>query len=170
MAQYQRILMAVDQSELAESVVTTATEIAKAHQASLRILHCLSLPLPTQLDFGDRYRDAIKESMTIAQQQLNETMEQTRQWLTALEQQATTAGVETTWDWRGGDAGPQICHVAETWPADLILMGRRGRRGLKAALLGSVSNYVMHHAPCSVLVVQGTSNKDRESFDIGPYP
>ena len=155
MAQYQRILIAVDQSELAESVVNTAIDLAKANQAHLRILHCLALPLPTQLDFGDRYRDGIKESMAIAQQQLDETMEQRRQWLTALEHQATTAGVETTWDWRGGDAGPQICHVAETWPADLILMGSRGRRGLKAALLGSVSNYVVHHAPCSVLVVQG---------------
>ncbi len=155
MAQYQRILIAVDQSELAEPVVNTAIDMAKAHQASLRILHCLALPLPTQLDFGDRYRDGIKESMAIAQQQLDETMEQTRQWLTALEHQATTAGIETTWDWRGGDAGAQICHVAETWPADLIVLGRRGRRGLKAALLGSVSNYVMHHAPCSVLVVQG---------------
>jgi nucleotide-binding universal stress UspA family protein len=164
MAQYQRILMAVDQSELAESLVTTAIEIAKAHQASLRILHCLSLPLPTQLDFGDRYRDGIRESMAIAQQQLDGTLEQTRRWLTALERQATTAGIETTWDWRGSDAGPQICHIAETWPADLILMGRRGRRGLKAALLGSVSNYVLHHAPCSVLVVQGNRDKDRESL------
>ena len=155
MAQYQRILMAVDQSELAESVVNTAIEMAKVHQSSLRILHCLSLPLPTQLDFGDRYRDNIQESMAIAQKQLDSTLDQTRQWLTALEHQAITAGVETTWDWRSGNAGPQICHVAESWPADLILLGRRGRGGLKAALLGSVSNYVVHHAPCSVLVVQG---------------
>ncbi len=38
--------------------------------------------------------------------------------------------------------------------ADLIVLGRRGRTGLAEALLGSVSNYVLHHAPCSVLVVQ----------------
>ena len=155
MAQYQRILIAVDQADLTESVVTTAIEMAKTHQSSLRILHCLTLPLPTQLDFGDRYRDSIQESMAIAQQQLDASLEQTRRWLTGLEQQATAAGVETTWDWRHGNPGPQICQVAESGPADLILLGRRGRGGLKAALLGSVSNYVVHHAPCSVLVVQG---------------
>jgi nucleotide-binding universal stress UspA family protein len=116
MAQYQHILMAVDQSELAESVVTTAIEMAQAHQASLRILHCLTLPLPTELDFGDRYRDNIQETMAIAQQQLDSSLEQTRQWLTALEHQASEAGIKTTWDWRGGDAGPQICHIAETGP------------------------------------------------------
>lgn len=155
MAQYQRILIAVDRSDLTESVMTTAIEMAKTHQSSLRILHCLTLPLPTQLDFGDRYRDSIQESMAIAQQQLDDSLEHTRQWLVALEQQAADSGIETAWDWRHGNPGPQICHVAESWPADLILLGRRGRGGLRAALLGSVSNYVVHHAPCSVLVVQG---------------
>ncbi|HIK43734.1 MAG TPA: universal stress protein, partial [Leptolyngbyaceae cyanobacterium M65_K2018_010] len=37
--------------------------------------------------------------------------------------------------------------------ADLIVVGRRERGRIKAALLGSVSNYVVHHAPCSVLIV-----------------
>ncbi len=156
MTQYQKILIAVDQSELAQSAVNTAQDLAKAHQASLRILHCLSLPLPTQLDFGDRYRGNLKESLAVAQQQLDDNLEQTRQWLSALEAEAQAKGIDTTWEWRGGDAGPQICHVAKTWPADLIIMGRRGRGRLKAALLGSVSNYVLHHAPCSVLVIQGS--------------
>jgi len=79
MTQYQKILIAVDQSELAQSAVNTAQDLAKAHQASLRILHCLSLPLPTQLDFGDRYRGNLKESLAVAQQQLDDNLEQTRQ-------------------------------------------------------------------------------------------
>jgi nucleotide-binding universal stress UspA family protein len=44
--------------------------------------------------------------------------------------------------------------MARSWPADLIVIGRRGRTGLKEALMGSVSNYVVHHAPCTVMVVQ----------------
>jgi nucleotide-binding universal stress UspA family protein len=46
---------------------------------------------------------------------------------------------------------------AQIWHADLIVMGRRGVSGMHELFLGSVSNYVTHHAPCSVLVVQGTS-------------
>ncbi|MGC1393382.1 MAG: universal stress protein [Coleofasciculaceae cyanobacterium] len=36
----------------------------------------------------------------------------------------------------------------------MVVVGRRGRTGLAEAFLGSVSNYVVHHAPCSVLVIQ----------------
>jgi hypothetical protein len=38
-------------------------------------------------------------------------------------------------------------------------MGRRGRTGISELLLGSVSNYVTHHATCSVLIVQGKDNR-----------
>ncbi|MEM8612309.1 MAG: universal stress protein, partial [Cyanobacteria bacterium P01_H01_bin.105] len=48
-----------------------------------------------------------------------------------------------------------LCNLATEWEADLIMMGRRGRTGFSELLLGSVSNYVLHHAPCSVLTVQG---------------
>ncbi|NJN32588.1 MAG: universal stress protein [Synechococcales cyanobacterium RM1_1_8] len=55
-----------------------------------------------------------------------------------------------------GRAGHLICHQAKTWEAELILLGRRGRSGLKELMLGSVSSYVMHRANCSVLVIQGS--------------
>jgi hypothetical protein len=50
--------------------------------------------------------------------------------------------------------GPTICKLAHDWPADLIVLGNRGRSGMAELLLGSVSNYVLHHAACSVLVVK----------------
>ncbi|MGF1516635.1 MAG: universal stress protein, partial [Nodosilinea sp.] len=49
--------------------------------------------------------------------------------------------------------GRVICTLAKTWAADLIVVGSHRRKGLSELFLGSVSNYVMHHAPCSVLVV-----------------
>lgn len=48
-----------------------------------------------------------------------------------------------------------ICDVARSWKADLIVLGRRGYSGVKELFLGSVSNYVLHHTPCSILTVQG---------------
>ncbi len=44
--------------------------------------------------------------------------------------------------------------MARNCGADVIVMGRRGHSGLSELILGSVSNYVLHHAPCSVLIVQ----------------
>ncbi|MHC5743836.1 MAG: universal stress protein [Nostoc sp.] len=55
-----------------------------------------------------------------------------------------------------GDPGTNICDLARSWGAGfLIVLGRRGLKGTAQTLAGSVSNHVVHHAPCSVLVVQG---------------
>ena len=52
-----------------------------------------------------------------------------------------------------GTPAQQIVERAEDWGADLIVVGSHGR-GFWGRLLGSVSNSVIHHAPCSVLVVR----------------
>lgn len=51
-----------------------------------------------------------------------------------------------------GDAGPQICALAEEVQARAVVIGSRGLGGLKRALLGSVSDYVVRHATCPVIV------------------
>lgn len=159
MAQYQRIVAAIDRTALSEQVFATALGLARTHQAKLHLAHCFTLPLPTDLDFGDRYRASVQDFLAIAQQQMDTDVEHTRQWLASLESQAQDAGVQVSWDWRGGEPGPQLCDIAKSFGADLVVIGRRGRRGLKAALLGSVSNYVLHHVHCSVLVVQGPATE-----------
>lgn len=52
-----------------------------------------------------------------------------------------------------GSPEQQIVEKAEEWSADLIVVGSHGR-GFWGRLLGSVSNGVVHHAPCSVMVVR----------------
>lgn len=55
---------------------------------------------------------------------------------------------------REGDPAYEIVRTAEEGRFDLIVMGHRGLSPIKAFLLGSVSNRVVTHAPCSVLVVR----------------
>ena len=40
--------------------------------------------------------------------------------------------------------------------ADMLVVGSRGHGGFTGAVLGSVSQYCVHHAPCPVLVIRGT--------------
>ena len=54
-----------------------------------------------------------------------------------------------------GAAAQVIVDEAEKWGADLIVVGSHGYGFWQRALLGSVSNAVVHHAPCSVLVIRG---------------
>lgn len=56
--------------------------------------------------------------------------------------------------------------MARTWSADLILVGSRGLKGLKEMFLGSVGNYVTHHAPCSALIVRTDTDAVSCSMDL----
>lgn len=51
-----------------------------------------------------------------------------------------------------GDAGVAICQLAVDLSARAIVMGSRGRGGLRRAVLGSVSDHIVRHAPCPVVV------------------
>lgn len=51
-----------------------------------------------------------------------------------------------------GEPGPALCHLAVEVGASALIVGSLGRGGLKRALLGSVSDYVVRNAPCSVIV------------------
>ncbi|MGZ4689900.1 MAG: universal stress protein [Acidimicrobiia bacterium] len=53
----------------------------------------------------------------------------------------------------GKGVGARICALAREEEAELIVIGSHGHRALFDLLLGSVSNYVLRHSPCPVLVV-----------------
>jgi nucleotide-binding universal stress UspA family protein len=58
-----------------------------------------------------------------------------------------------------GDAGPMIVWVAEQIGADVVVVGSHGRGALKRFVSGSVSEHVVHHSPCPVLVVRQENPK-----------
>jgi nucleotide-binding universal stress UspA family protein len=53
--------------------------------------------------------------------------------------------------------GPSLCELAASLPASVIVMGTRGRGGLRRAVLGSVSDHVVRNARCPVIT---TSPRD----------
>ncbi len=53
-----------------------------------------------------------------------------------------------------GEPVDTICEVAKTIAADLVVVGARGHNAAQRFLLGSVSDRVVHHAPCPVMVVR----------------
>ena len=59
-----------------------------------------------------------------------------------------------------GPANRAIVEEAEKWGADLIVMGTHGYGFWKRVMLGSVSNSVVHHAPCSVWIVRRSESKN----------
>lgn len=53
-----------------------------------------------------------------------------------------------------GDVGPTICDVATEESVDVVVLGTHDRGRFARLWFGSVSDHVMHHAPCSVLIVR----------------
>jgi nucleotide-binding universal stress UspA family protein len=56
----------------------------------------------------------------------------------------------------GHPPGPTLCGLAAEVRGVALIIGSRGRGGLKRALLGSVSDHVVRNAPCTVIVSRGT--------------
>jgi nucleotide-binding universal stress UspA family protein len=72
---------------------------------------------------------------------------------TALAEAAAALGTEGVEQvTREGDPARELCALAEELSATAIVIGSRGRGGIKRALLGSVSDHVVRHAPCTVVI------------------
>jgi nucleotide-binding universal stress UspA family protein len=153
---FYKILVAVDNSPLSEKVFEEAVSFAKTAGAHLILLHVLS-PFDNSYlmsPVGVNYPSLYTEDMHYYIEACEALKEEGIKYLEKLCQKATEVGVNVEFMQNLGDPGKIICEIARSCDADLIMMGR-GRSGLDKFFLGSVSNYVLHHAPCSVLAVQG---------------
>ncbi|WAL58406.1 universal stress protein [Thermocoleostomius sinensis] len=156
---FHKILVAIDASERSQAVFDKALDLAKATAANLMILHVLSGEeegSPTLSLIGLEYYPMLASEMTeLHRKQWTDYENRCLELLRSYAKQANAAGVTAEFTQNPGSPGRTICQIARAWQADLIVMGRRGHSGVNELLLGSVSNYVLHHAPCSVLTVQG---------------
>jgi nucleotide-binding universal stress UspA family protein len=161
---FQRILVALDRSPLAEEVFEQALKLARRDGSSLILAHCLSLK--SWQDKGSRSNAGIglqrKTNLQRFQQEHLQQVRQVQKWLEAYCKKSTDQGVFTQFNCEVGDTGPWICQFAQNWYADLIVIGQGGDSGLKKLLFGSVSNYVIEQAPCKVMVVQAVEKRNLE--------
>lgn len=157
---FQKILVAMDMSKASKCVFDEAIALAKANKGSMMLLHILSIdeegcPNISKLYNPDPYQSGTGSEMVEQyQKQWEAFAKKGLDLLRSHSEAATAAGVYTKYVQNLGIPDEPICNTACTWDADLIVIGRRGLSGLSETLMGSVSNYVLHHAPCSVLTVQ----------------
>jgi len=157
----KKLLIAIDHGERDRSVFEEGLAIAKANQGSLLLLHVLPIEaqnrmLPTVvLGYGTPI--LVEATMEHFQKDWQHLEQQGLDMLHELAAVAKAAQVPCDFVQLVGNPSTLICDIARDWGIDLIVMGRRGYSGLGEFMAGSVSNYVLHHAPCSVLVVQKTA-------------
>lgn len=141
------ILLAIDDSKSSEAVTRALIAQTPPKGTEVRVLHVIE-PLPIAYSGGEwgysvDWQKVTQEQKTKAEALLTETAGTLR-----------SAGFTVTAAVQEGSAKSIIVDSAAKWPADLILVGSHGRKGLDRFLLGSVSEAVARHAPCSVQIVR----------------
>ncbi len=138
------VLLATDLSATSFPAETEAVRLASGLRARLIAVSVIdpgTLRLP-----GGRFHARVD--------QVRGEREQAAQALVARAQEAGVPTAFLVWE---GDPGEAIIDAASSEGADLIVLGTHGRRGLDRSIFGSVSDHVVRHAPCPVVVVRGVA-------------
>jgi nucleotide-binding universal stress UspA family protein len=162
---FSKILVAIDHSAVSKQVFDEALSLVRINQGKLILLHVLSVEEPSSPFMSSylvQHKDRCIHVDPSIMHQANEVFD--REWsdfkqqgirlLRSYAQKAIATGVNTEFTQITGSPSSTICEFAQSCHADVIVIGRRGHSGLQEMFLGSVSNYVVHHAPCSILLVQ----------------
>lgn len=142
-----KVLLAADGSEEAALAAKTAVDIAEKTGSELHVVHARQMPL---------YVDESSSERMEASKSLEETLREAAQRVldTQVRQIRDTGGDVLHTHARLGRPDKEIISVAEEIGAGLIVMGSRGLGGVRRVLMGSVSDSVVRHAHCPVLVVR----------------
>ncbi len=136
------ILVPTDFSEFADHALDYAIALAARLDAKLHVVNAIGVPALGVPELGIALTSTTIES----------AVKRSQASLDALAVRHLPAKIEVLL--RTGDARDIIVNTAIELGADLIVMGTHGRRGFKRALLGSVTESVIRHAPCAVLAVR----------------
>lgn len=155
---FKKILVAINEIESDRPVFDEALAIAQAQGSSLLLLHILPSDAQSQLFppavIGYGTPLLVETTIERFRQDWQALENEGLSMLQAIAAEAKATGVPCDFIQLAGSPAPMISDIAKNWAVDLVVLGRRGFSGLTEFLAGSVSNYTLHHAPCSVLVVQ----------------
>ncbi len=150
-----RILLATDGSKEAELAARTAADLAGRTGSELHVVHVFGIApvgppvYPEATDLQGVEREAeVEERQRISEQRAREVLE------AEVSKVRSAGGTVVEAHLLEGRIAPEIVALAEEIGAGLIVMGSRGRGGIRRALMGSVSDSVVRHAHCPVLVVR----------------
>ena len=142
-----KVLVAVDGSEHSKKAIELGVDLASKWNAEIYFIHVMQ-----ETDVPESFREYAKaEDMDFGSyfKAFNE------QFLVPAEDRAKAAGIKKVeLIATSGDPADEILKAAETYQADLMILGSRGLGRFSRAFMGSVTTKVLNHAKCTCIAVK----------------
>jgi len=153
---FQHILIGLDGSPLAETILTYVSAIAKRVGADLTLLYAVHLT--------EEMRQ--KEAYQILQPAIQQNVTKAQDYLNRVVQRLTANGLKVQSWVRIGDAATEILHCARQDNMDLIALATHGRSGLQRWFYGSVAEKVLHTTPTPLLLIRPSEDQAAALADL----
>ena len=152
---YSRILVPIDGSEAAAAGLEQAIKLGQSPDARLRLVHVVN-----EFILASPFVVGTFDPVQFATDIVEKLRENGRALLSEAESLVRQHGLEPECrllEALGSPAGEEIVRHARDWPADIIVMGTHGRRGLRRIVLGSDAELVVRTSPVPVLLVRSAN-------------
>jgi nucleotide-binding universal stress UspA family protein len=151
-----RILLATDGTKQGDSAVEMLGRFALADGDDIKVISVVDMAVPLAIDVYGGYLPDTTELEKAARENAGRVLDSAMARAKSI---AGESGASLAGEVLFGSPESRIVETAEQMAADLIIVGSHGYNRWERLLLGSVSDSVIHHAPCSVLVVRESGRK-----------
>jgi nucleotide-binding universal stress UspA family protein len=136
---WKTIVLATDGSKYSAAAAERAIAFAKSYGGELKVLSVVDVPTEFYAEAPKAVEDLVRKA---------------KEFVADVKKQAEAAGVPAETFVGEAEAYQAVNNLAQEQKADMIVLGSHGRTGLRRLLMGSVTEAVIGHASCPVLVVK----------------
>lgn len=146
-----KILFATDGAKQSDAAIEMLRNLALSDGDEVKVVSVVDMAVPMAIDIYGGYIPDTGELEKTARENAEKLLERTAERIASLfEGKTLTISTEVLF----GSPESRIVETAEAIRPDIIVLGSHGYSRWERLLLGSVSDSVVHHAPCSVLIVR----------------
>jgi nucleotide-binding universal stress UspA family protein len=151
-----KILIATDGTKQGEAAIAALANFKLSASDEVRVISVVDMAVPLAIDVYGGYLPDTTELEKASRDNANRVLDAA---INAAKTISAESEINVSGEVLYGSPESRIVETAEKMPADLIIVGSHGYNRWERLLLGSVSDSVVHHAPCSVLIVRSMEAK-----------
>lgn len=146
-----KILFATDGAQQSNAAIEAFKHLALNDGDEIKVISVIDVGVPLAVDIYGGYLPDTTELEKTARENALRVLDETAEKLRSY---CGDKSIDITTDVLFGSPESRIVETADEWKPSLVVVGSHGYRAWERLLIGSVSDSVVHHAPCSVLVVR----------------